>query len=398
MFSGLNGLLMLLLTFYWLSLPYTFGDETFLIKWTSLVKKELLGWDKKPSPEDVLFIDIAANKTTIPGKDLFGESAYNRKVITDREQLTSLIRVMAPHEADIRLLVLDVIFEDSTKFDQALEAELAKLRGKVVAASHLQRNDSLIRPCIRVPYALATYRSTDDLFLKYPLVMKDSLKTLPLVMLEQLNKAVYKRWAGLNWVNKRLSLPAPLVDFKIRQSDFQEGRGLEQGHFNILDLGTVLSISEMSDDSLMAPYFRNKLIMVGDFEQDMHNTPFGTMAGILIIYNSYLTLADAGNIVSMIWILFLWGGFTVMSYRIFSKMQVVRPQWLSRIFQSKVGQVILNSLDEALILTVLTICSYFFFNIHINILVLLLYIKLVEYGWRLASARSSGGAGMEVST
>jgi Ca2+/Na+ antiporter len=49
------------------------------------------------------------------------------------------------------------------------------------------------------------------------------------------------------------------------------------------------------------------------------------------------------------------------------------------------GHFILNALDEALILTVMTILSYFLFNIHINILILLVYIKSVEYLWKLVT-------------
>ena len=55
-----NALVMLLIAFFWLRLPYTFGDEAFLIKWTALTKKSLLGIDPKPNPESVLFVDISS--------------------------------------------------------------------------------------------------------------------------------------------------------------------------------------------------------------------------------------------------------------------------------------------------------------------------------------------------
>ena len=34
LFNGANVIVMLLLALYWLSLPRTFGDEAFFIKWT----------------------------------------------------------------------------------------------------------------------------------------------------------------------------------------------------------------------------------------------------------------------------------------------------------------------------------------------------------------------------
>ncbi|MEL6970994.1 MAG: hypothetical protein AAFO02_12570, partial [Bacteroidota bacterium] len=58
-----------------------------------------------------------------------------------------------------------------------------------------------------------------------------------------------------------------------------------------------------------------------------------------------------------------------------------KPRWLVRLFKSKLGIWILNTLDEVVILILLTIASYFLFNIHINVLILLVYIKVVEYIW-----------------
>ncbi|MEZ4992971.1 MAG: CHASE2 domain-containing protein [Saprospiraceae bacterium] len=388
LFSFLHGLFMLVLTFYWLSLPYTFGDEAFLIKWTSLVKKELFGIDPKPAPEEILFVDVSANKTTIPATDLFGPSDYNRRVITDRQQISDLLEVMVPFRSDLRLVLLDILFQDSTVYDSLLNARLTALDDKVLGVSHLENGTELIRPIVHLPYALATYRASDDLFLKYPLEMQDSLETIPLVLLEKLNSYQHEKWAGLHWINGRLSFPAPLVDFKIRNSDFRIGSGMEESNYTVFDLGTIMKTRELMGEEGMREYFQDRIVLVGDFNTDVHRTPFDQMAGILLIYNAYLTLLDGGGSITIYWMLFLVIGFTLLSYRIFSELKVNKPQWLSKVFQSKMGNFIFNSLDEALLLTMLTIFSYFLFGIHINILILLVYIKSVEYVWKLM--RKSG--------
>lgn len=382
LYSFLHGIWMLLLTFYWLSMPYTFGDETFLIKWTSLVKKELFGFDQKPSPQEVLLVDVSASKTTIESEDLFGKSKYNRRIITDRQQISDFLAMLIPYKDELQLVLVDILFEDATPYDSLLTTQFDTLGQKILGISHLENGDSLVQPIFDIPTALATYRSSNDLFLKYPLKMKDTLKTVPLVLLEKLEGVEYKKWAGLNWIDGKLSLPSPLVDFKIRNTDLEMGSGQQDSTFTVYDLGTLFGLRDILGEAAMLDFFKNRVILVGDYVNDIHDTPFEKMAGILILYNAYLTLAEGGNWVTIWWMLFLVLGYTLMSYRVFTNQKVGKSAWLAQIFQSNLGQFILNALDEALILAIITIISYFLFNIHINILILLVYIKSVEYLWR----------------
>ena len=91
-FCSVNATAMLLLCFFWLSLPRTFGDEAFLIKWTSLVKKTLLGLDEKPSPEEFLYIDVSRSKRLVNEIDPLFEmyTGFSHTAITDREQIAHL--------------------------------------------------------------------------------------------------------------------------------------------------------------------------------------------------------------------------------------------------------------------------------------------------------------------
>lgn len=382
-----NGILMLILTFYWLSLPYSFGDETVLIKWTSLVMKTVFKQDKKPVSDQVLFIDISGTKATIEANNRNAfKDGFTKDVVTDRQQLADLFTMVAPYKKEVQLLFLDVLLADSTEQDSLFYASAKPLGEKLLTVSHLedtQQGIQLITPIFDLPHALATYRSAGGLFLKYPLVQQDSLKTIPLVLLERVNEARFnKRW-HLYWINGKLSFPAPLVDFKVRDSDFREGENLKESNFFVVDLGLLLNYYYDPDlKPLLADFFKGRLIMVGDFENDMHLTPFGTMPGIVVIYNTYLTLLEEGNVISIYWMLFLLLGFSFISYRIFAAKKVTKPRLLVRVFQSRVGQFIVNTIDEALLLTLITILSYFIFHIHINILVLLIYIKSVEYLWR----------------
>lgn len=391
-----NAFFMLGFTYYWLSLPYTFGDEAFLIKWSSLIKKSLFGFDPKPSPEDVLFVDVSNNKTTINGINDFGEqSPYRRKVITDRQHLAEFFALMNRYKADVKFVLCDVLFEDTTRYDSLLEKEFEKMGDKLLGVSHLTTEGKYIRPVVDLNFAPATYSATEGLFLKFPLLLEDTLNTAPLVMFQKLHHARFNKGKWMYWTNKRLSLPAPIVDFKVRNTDFRLGTELGEANFTFWDMGFILDSREFMGDEALSEYFKDKIILIGDFKDDMHMTPFGKMPGLLIIYNAYLTLVSKQNVISSGWIFFLLIAFTFISYRIFSDIRISRPTWLFKMFQSKIGQLVLNALDEVVLLTIVTLLSYFLFNIHINILILLIYLKTMELVWKKAGLHKKQTAVLE---
>jgi len=178
-----------------------------------------------------------------------------------------------------------------------------------------------------------------------------------------------------------ISLPAPVVDFKVRSNDFHEGVNLSESNFTTFKMADLLDMQSFMAEEDIAALFEHKIILIGDFSADLHETPFGKTPGLLLIYNAYLTLQEQDNIVSFFWILLIFSGYWLLSWRIFNDIELKRPRWLVRLFQTKLGELILHTLDDAFLLIVLTFISYFIFNIHINILILLVYAKVVEFIW-----------------
>lgn len=394
--SALNGIFMLCFSLYWLSLPYTFGDEAFLIKWSSLIKKSLLGFDAKPSPENVLFVNVSKNKTTINTVNEFGEnSPYHRKVITDRQQLTEFFTLLNHYEPEVHFVLCDVLFEDTTQYDAQLAQEFLRLGDKLLGVSNIAQKGTYVRPVMDIPYAPATYTATDGIFLKFPLLLEDSIKTAPLEMYEYLNQAQFQKKGWFYRLNGRLSLPSPIVDFKVRNSDFRIGTNRKEANFALYEMGTILEMREVLTVAETGKFFKNKIILIGDFKDDIHITPFGKIPGLLLIYNAYLTLVAQQNLISWGWIVFMLLAFTVISYRIFSDVKIDKPLWLIKMFRSKVGNLVLNSLDELALLVITTLLSYFIFNIHINILILLIYLKLIDFLWNKIGLPKSQPAVLE---
>ncbi len=376
LFSLTNGLVMLLLALFWLSLPRTFGDEAFLIKWTSLVKKTVLGIDPKPDAESFLYVDVSRSKTIVAAPDpLFEEyTGFNHVAVTDRGQLAEFLTIVREYGSDIPLVLMDINFSDPSPADSALQAALDSLPfPKVAATTPTQLLDTL-PPAIVVPKGVAMYLSVDQNFMKYPLFFNDTLPTLPLVALEQMEGVAYGDALWGKAFDGRRSLSNPIIDFRVRPHDLDV-----DNRYSLFDMGSLLFQFTFWEEGDIRELLSGRTIVLGDFYNDKHQTVFGTVPGPMIVHNALLTLQERETLIHLRWLLLLLVLFFWMSWRIWHEEEAGTRSWLWSRSQTALGKIVADSIDDTFFLVLGTIASYLIFNIHINILILLIYLKLVAW-------------------
>ncbi|MCG6186785.1 CHASE2 domain-containing protein [Maribellus maritimus] len=374
-----HSFVLLSLGYIWLGMTYTFGDEAFLIKWTALIKKDILNFDPKPLPSEVLFINTSQSKVEIEiNRDPLAIQPEEVE-ITDRKQLSELVSLIEPYKDDVQLVVLDLIFDLPSEDDSLLQTQLNKMRNKILGAVHINKNKEIPESVLDLPVALATYRSAEGMFFKYPIVYNEQ-KTLPAIMYEKISGNTISKKGMFFRDGNKISLKAPITDFKVRMTDFKLGKNLDESNFALHHMGTITELGKFMEPKDLKKMFAGKIIMIGDFDNDTHKTAFGIMPGMLIVFNAYLTLLNNDNIITLGWLLLIVIGFTWISHRILTGKGFNLLDLLKNKFRSGWIHFIIDSLDELFFLSILTILSYLFFNIHINILVLFVYLKLVEFG------------------
>ncbi|MCB0707358.1 MAG: hypothetical protein KDC34_18705 [Saprospiraceae bacterium] len=381
LFGLLNAILMLALCLYWLSLPRTFGDEAFFIQWTSLVKKSLFGFDEKPDPNSVFYVDISGSKTLIEKEDPFYQekTGYQFQSITNREDLANFLQYIRTYGKDIPIVILDITFQHSSPADSLLQAAIDSFPFPLAGASALSPEGEVEKSKIKLPTGIASYFSPNAQFLKYPLYIQDSLPTLPLVALGLSQQKPYYKKGIWPRIDGKVNLINPIIDFKIRTIDLTYGESVKPGKYTIRSLGTLLYEWEFWDAADIRQLLDHKTIIVGDFHYDNHQTIYGIMPGPVIVHNTYLTLEDGGSEVRWLWILWLFFLFFWMSRRIYLEEEAgIRSKWWRR-SKTAVGKIIADSIDDSFFLIIGTIFSYLVFNIHINILILLVYLKIVAF-------------------
>ncbi|MEM6770774.1 MAG: hypothetical protein AAF597_09345 [Bacteroidota bacterium] len=376
LFSLTNGLVMLLLALFWLSLPRTFGDEAFLIKWTSLVKKTVLGIDPKPPAESFLYVDVSRTKSIIPEIDpLFEDfTGYNHVAITDRALLAEFLNYIRAYGTDVPLVLMDINFSEVSPADSLLQAAIDSLSFPVVAATTPREMLDTIPPPIRVPSGVAMYLSVDENFMKYPLFFNDSLPTLPLVALHEAEGVTYGNASWGKAFDGRRSLSNPIIDFRVRPHDLDVDQ-----RYSLFDLGSLLFQFTFWEEADIRELLSGKTIVLGDYYNDKHQTVFGTVPGPMIVHNALLTLQERETLIHLRWLLLLMALFFWMSWRIWHEEQAGSRSWLWSRSQTALGKIVADSIDDTFFLILGTIASYLFFNIHINILILLIYLKMVAW-------------------
>lgn len=358
--SFLHGLLLFIIAWVWLSFYTTYDKEIFFIKWASGIKRVFLNLDDDPPAKEYLFIDLAHDKELIASEKVLGND-----VVTDRKKLAALFNICKRNPNSYKFILCDVYLKGDSPNDSLLAASVKDLR-KTVFPIHSATGDSLEIPKFKVPYALADYTTEGGLFFKYTLQSQSQFSTLPVYMYEQLNGGNIQ-WHPFFVTDKgRLIFNNFIVDFPIRNFEVFNNHA-----YPVITLSELLLLPE---DIIVNQFLKDRIILAGDFENDIHTTIYGNTTGTLILLNTYLTLKMGYHIVSPLWIMMMLGLFTLISYQVF-----YRNNFFSTRQKDKRYSFIASYLNYIIVLAAIAIGSYLIFHVYISILVLALYLNCISF-------------------
>ena len=348
-----------------------YGDEKILFQITSGVKKIIFGMEKKPSIDDYIFVNISYDNMFIPKYDK-GFKVGNQP-ITDRQKLAQFFERLNKRPDSYKYIVCDILFKDTSEYDSLLYSKMKDLKNIIIPYNMTDSGTADI-PIFNINKGLAEYHSIQYVFMKYSLTMNDTLKSLPIRMYEDLTGKQLNRKGIFSSLGDKPSFNTLFVDFKLRYNELLD-RNPETGYI-LVNLGQLMRIK---NDSVFYEYLNGKIIFIGDlYEKDIHQTLFGNMSGTLILFNVYLMLLNNEYIISFGLILFLFIGYFAISFDLFSEIDLKERKYVAKISRSKLGKFIIKYLSFVIYLMIISVITYFLFNLHINILLLAVYLKLVD--------------------
>ncbi len=470
LWSTLNTIVMLGISFFLLSTPYILPDEFALIRYSSITKNLLLDWNEKPDTNRFLFINVAWDRVLVPKPDPdIADHSIGVEPVTDRAKLIGLLHLLKNNPTH-QFIVFDIYFKGSTAHDSLL-TELLNSTPNLLVSYHRDENDKPEFPDLKIKkLGLSDIETTDDKCLKFKIFYNDSIKTTPLLLYEQIHKKMFEKKRGLFFLDQKPILNSFILDYKIRNFHYankiypkvhlgewisnafgiyaEDAFGLEnnpsqnnpkedkatQAWLDSIQKATQKTTDTLPkksdekkiDDQTQAwldsiqksnpamvkddvkptdfeadfgnleqlydlayldtsyanafiyPLLKDKIIFVGDFEdRDMHETIYGKTPGPIILLNAFLALEAGDNVIQGWFLVYLFIAFWFISYMNFTY-EHVYMEWIGKLTRRKKTTAIEALTLYLIYFGIVSIVSFFLFNMHVGVLVLAFYIYLID--------------------
>ncbi|MCU0444243.1 MAG: CHASE2 domain-containing protein [Microscillaceae bacterium] len=371
------------LTFFIQSFPYSLPDEYALVRYSSVLRNVILGLETKPDTTRFLFINVAWDKVMADYFDpAVPEYPVGVEPITDRKKLIDLLTLLA-HRKDYKSVVFDINFKGKTEYDSVLTTKINAMPNFLVSY-HRDEKDKPDYPdlAIKKKLGLSDLEKVYDEALKFKIFYNDSLKSTPLLMYELIYKKKFTHDKWGHWIDGKPVFNSFILDYRIRNFDYTSGKYTKLHLGEFLGLMTdSLGNANPSTNPENLDLFKNRIIFVGDFEdRDIHDTIYGKIPGPLILLDAFLALEAGDNVITLPFLLLLFVSYFFISYVTFYYQQIY-GNWLKIITFKKLQnpESFLESLTIFLAyFALVSLTSFFLFNIHIGVLGLAFYLNLAE--------------------
>ena len=271
-------------------------SEMEVLQWHEKLKL-YYGASKDSIPEDVLLVNVSFDKQLVDYQR--HGMPVGQYAITDRQKLFEFLR-LAKSADNYRYILLDIIFEKgiASPQDSAL-FHLISSMDRIVIPAH--QDAPLQDNILYAKSALADYTITwlETNFVRFKYIWNGK-PTIPLRMYQELDgKNITQHgllYTSNGWICQNgltLQLPVRMAD------DVDEKHDETFMHYNVLQLGADL----LAMDSI-APIvneIKGKIVVIGDFYTDIHDTYAGKMAGSVICLNAYYALKRGDHVIWGVW-------------------------------------------------------------------------------------------------
>jgi hypothetical protein len=364
--SFFNSLLLLFITLLIQYLPYVHPDEVVLLKWYEKINNGLHAKKNNSLGKDIVFVDVSKDLELIaPGDSIFSEAKIP---IVNRQALATFFKEAKKNSASYRLLVCDLLFEGYSPNDSLLQCSLNGLKKCLFAAYE----EGVVDTRIKLPNAQmgnVEYISNNDLFLKGNVYYRGK-KTLPVRMFETQSKFNFRKWKGIITLNYQLSFRYVVPHYYLQ--DFRSPQ--ENDYYKKIYLGVLLQ----QDSFFTSPILKDKIIVIGNLERDIHKTTIGEMPGAVILANTYLTFKNAHPWFAFHWFFIFFLTFFALSLRLFSGYTSLEEA-VKKLKTKWIRKYVLSFLAGFGILQITNFIFYLYTGVFLSIFYSALYLTCLKF-------------------
>ncbi len=370
--SILSGFIILIITWAYQSYNFSFFVEDSFFKKFSFWKYQI--YHATPDRKaNFVFLNTGKDVTVVDDTTEYGNVA-----ISDREKIYQLLKIINANKIKPLFTVLDIEFyfpySVNRQMDTLLQNELNKNQ-KIIIPILKGANEKYLHPLYNAHYAFSGYETFGFGFNKFQIWDHGDIHSVPVTLHEKLDNAVYKDHLLYTTCNGHLCLSALWPSFYLLDKDVKENKTQLTQSYN---LGELLILLEANPADYKA-IFENRIVVIGNFAEDVHNTPVGSMSGSVLLANIYLSILNKEHLVSYLFLFILLLTFSALSYIAwFSKMPEVKFKF-KFMFAPDLIKFIRGYLSYFGSMLALSLLALFLFKMHIALFLTSFIFAGIEY-------------------
>lgn len=388
--SSFSSLFLIILSYALDATPLPIGGEVSVGLW--LERFRALGNSESDNiPDSIFLVNVTYDKTLVDYEArLFSNDSDSPKLpvgkitTTDRKKLYDFLSV-ADSLRNYRYILLDVRFEDDIENDSITEV-LFSLIGKmdnIVFAMHESGNNAEGAPLEKAAYSdyHTTFLVSD--VVKYPLLKRAESNTpyslsIPAKIFSDLNNGSFTTLGLITYYNHRLCRRSVYPSFPIRITSWAKESDEVQGpiiqYHNLgEDLVNLDNYKEVIGDLI-----NNRIVVIGDLVEDIHDTYIGLQPGALINLNSYIALCRDEHLISWLGLISQFALYFIISWCLIRRISVIDKIGIFRNKNYGVIRFLFSFISYSVILTVVSAIIYIFSGSIFSIALPSLYFTILE--------------------
>lgn len=375
---------LLCLSYLFNSMPYSFGGDVSAQVWTERIGFIFNG-RRNHLPDSIALVNVAYDKTlvdydgrlynTIPGDNRRAPSG--RIALTDRRKLLDFLK--AAKNGGYKYIMLDVRFDDDIVSDSVSLAlfDLIGSMDRIAFAVHEGSDPVADAPLDKAAFGDYNITAFESNAVKYPIIHGDR-PSMAAAMYSALNGGRISTFGPLTFDGSALCMRSLFLDYPVRVFDRAlETDGLMPAGYYYLNLGVDL-LADPDSVARIREYVADRIVVIGDFDNDVHDTSIGQLAGSLINLNAYISLSQGRHKISWLYTALLFVIYFVIALSLIKHQSPIDMIPALRRRKSTALRFLFSLVGFSVVLSLLSLLIYLTAGIIYSIVMPSLYFSLIS--------------------
>lgn len=374
---------LLCLSYLFNSLPYSFGGDVSAQVWAERIGFIFNG-RRNHLPDSIALVNVAYDKTLVDydGR-LYSTPGDNRRApsgriaLTDRRKLLDFLK--AAKNSRYRYIMLDVRFDDDIESDSVSLAlfDLIGSMERIAFAVHEGSDPVADAPLDKAAFGDYNITAFESNAVKYPII-HGGRPSMAAAMYSALDGGSISTFGPLTFDRGALCLRSLFLDYPVRVFDRAiESNGLMPADYYYMNLGVDL-LAGPDSVARIRDYVDGRIVVIGDFDNDVHDTSIGQLAGSLINLNAYISLSQGRHKISWPYVVMLFAIYALIALCLIKRQSPVDMIPALRRRKSTALRFLFSLVGFSVVLSLLSLLLYLAAAIIYSIVLPSLYFSLIS--------------------